>query len=110
MRNGIHPAYHRVLYLDSSTSEEWVGFSTQTSKEMKAVDGDELPVIRLDISAKSHPFWTGQARTLDTEGRIDRFTRRYGRRKAVVEKVAAEKVAADKVAADDQVAADKVAE
>lgn len=80
MRDGIHPEYHKVLYLDSATSDEWVGYSTMGSSEHKVVDGEELPVIRLDISAKSHPFWTGQARTLDAEGRIDRFKRRYGRR------------------------------
>lgn len=83
MRTGIHPEYRKVLYQDMSTSDEWVGFSTvanMESEERKLVDGEELPVIRLDISAKSHPFWTGQARTLDAEGRIDRFKRRYARK------------------------------
>ncbi|MFO7561017.1 MAG: type B 50S ribosomal protein L31 [Enhygromyxa sp.] len=81
MRTGIHPEYRKVLYQDSATSEEWVGYSTMGSDEQKLVDGEELPVIRLDISAKSHPFWTGQARTVDAEGRIDRFKRRYSRNK-----------------------------
>ncbi|EDM78313.1 50S ribosomal protein L31 type B [Plesiocystis pacifica SIR-1] len=80
MRTGIHPEYRKVLYHDSATNDEWVGFSTQRSEEVKSHEGEELPVIRLDISSKSHPFWTGQARTLDAEGRIDRFKRRYGRR------------------------------
>jgi large subunit ribosomal protein L31 len=80
MRTGIHPEYRKVLYQDMSTSDEWVGFSTMESDEKKLVDGEELSVIRLDISAKSHPFWTGQARTLDAEGRIDRFKRRYARK------------------------------
>ena len=81
MRSGIHPEYHKVLYLDSATSEEWVGYSTLVTDERKLVDGEELPIVRLDISARSHPFWTGQARTVDAEGRIDRFKRRYGRSK-----------------------------
>jgi large subunit ribosomal protein L31 len=81
MRPEIHPAYHKVLYLDTSTNDEWVGYSTLSTDERKVFEGEELPVVRLDISAKSHPFWTGQARTVDTEGRIDRFQRRYGRRK-----------------------------
>lgn len=81
MRPGIHPEYHRVLYLDSATNEEWVGYSTAGSDERKVFEGEELPVIRLDISAKSHPFWTGKARTVDAEGRIDRFKRRYSRGK-----------------------------
>ena len=82
MRPGIHPEYHRVLYHDSATGEEWVGYSTKKSGDLKAFDGEELPLVRLDISAKSHPFWTGQARTLDAEGRIDRFKRRYNRTKS----------------------------
>ncbi|NVB42165.1 type B 50S ribosomal protein L31 [Pseudenhygromyxa sp. WMMC2535] len=81
MRASIHPDYHKVLFHDVSTGDEWVGFSTMGSDEQKLVDGAELPVVRLDISAKSHPFWTGKARTLDAEGRIDRFKRRYGRKK-----------------------------
>jgi large subunit ribosomal protein L31 len=82
MRTGIHPEYRKVLYLDSATNEEWVGFSTMESSEKKVVSGEELSIIRLDISAKSHPYWTGQSRTVDAEGRIDRFKRRYGRKKA----------------------------
>jgi len=82
MRTGIHPEYRKVLYQDSATMDEWVGYSTQESNEQKLVDGEELPIIRLDISAKSHPFWTGQSRTVDAEGRIDRFKRRYSRNKA----------------------------
>jgi large subunit ribosomal protein L31 len=80
MRGGIHPEYFKVLFHDSATSEEWIGFSTRAPNERKVVDGEELPIIRLDVSAKSHPFWTGQARTVDAEGRIDRFKRRYGRK------------------------------
>ena len=77
MKKGVHPDYHKVLFLDTSTGDEWTSFSTLTSGEKKEVDGVELPVIRLEISAKSHPFWTGQAREVDAEGRIDRFRRRY---------------------------------
>ena len=83
MKPEIHPDYHKVLFVDSSTGKEWVSRSTLTSDKTKEVDGEELPVIRLEISAHSHPFWTGQAREVDTEGRIDRFRRRYaGRKKA----------------------------
>lgn len=81
MRTGIHPEYRKVLYQDMATNDEWVGYSTMESDEQKLVDGEELPVVRLDISAKSHPFWTGHARTVDAEGRIDRFKRRYARKK-----------------------------
>ena len=81
MRPGIHPEYHKVCYQDTATGDEWVGFSTQRSSETKEVDGVELPVIRLEISSQSHPFWTGQFRNVDSEGRIDRFKRRYARGK-----------------------------
>ncbi len=80
MRQGIHPNYQKVLYVDTSTGDEWVGYSTMGSDERKAVEGEELPVIKVEISAHSHPFWTGKARTVDTEGRIDRFKRRYARK------------------------------
>jgi large subunit ribosomal protein L31 len=80
MRSGIHPNYRRVLYVDASTGDEWIGYSAMRSEETREVEGGELPVLRLDISAHSHPFWTGQSRTVDTEGRIDRFKRRYARK------------------------------
>ena len=81
MRDGIHPDYHNVLFIDAATGEEWVTRSTLTSKETREVDGEEMPVVRLEISSSSHPFWTGTTRELDSDGKIDRFRRRYGRRK-----------------------------
>ena len=81
MKMGVHPEYHKVLFLDTSTGDEWTSYSTMTSSEKRQVGSEELPVIRLDISAASHPFWTGKARQLDAEGRIDRFKRRYAGKK-----------------------------
>ena len=78
MKKGIHPDYHKVLFVDTSTGKEWVSRSTITSDKTKEVDGEELPVVRLEISAESHPFWTGQEREVDSEGRVDRFRKRYG--------------------------------
>ena len=80
MKKGVHPEYHKVLFVDASTGDEWTSYSTLRSTEMREVGGQEVPVIRLDISSASHPFWTGQARSVDTEGRIDRFKRRYAGR------------------------------
>jgi len=77
----IHPDYHKVLYVDSATGEEWVTRSTLTSNETREVDGEELPVVKLEISSVSHPFWTGKMRSLDADGKIDRFNRRWGKRK-----------------------------
>ena len=81
MKPDIHPDYHKVLFVDSATGNEWVSRSTLTSDKTKEVDGEELPMISLEISAESHPFWTGQQRELDSEGRVDRFRKRYGGKK-----------------------------
>ena len=88
MKMGVHPEYHKVLFVDSSTGDEWTSFSTLGSSEKREVDGEEIPVIRLEISAHSHPFWTGHAREVDAEGRIDRFRRRYAARKTPSKKAA----------------------
>ena len=81
MKPDIHPDYHKVLFVDTATGDEWVGRSTMTSAETKNVDGEDLPLIKLEISAYSHPFWTGQMRELDSDGKIDRFRKRWGAKK-----------------------------
>jgi large subunit ribosomal protein L31 len=80
VKAGIHPDYHKVLYVDAATGEEWMSRSTLTSKETREIDGEEVPVIRLEISSSSHPFWTGKMREVDSDGKIDRFRRRYGKK------------------------------
>jgi large subunit ribosomal protein L31 len=77
----IHPAYNKVIFIDTATGSEWITRSTLSSKETREVDGEEIPVVRLEISAYSHPFWTGTMRELDSDGKIDRFRRRYGKKK-----------------------------
>ncbi len=79
MKEGIHPDYHKVLFVDTATGDEWVTRSTMTSNDTREVDGEEMPVVKLEISSCSHPFWTGTMRELDADGKIDRFRRRYGR-------------------------------
>jgi large subunit ribosomal protein L31 len=81
VRDGIHPDYHTVLFVDNATGKEWLGRSTLKSEKTKNVDGEEVPIVHLEISAESHPFWTGQQRELDSEGRVDRFRKRYQRKK-----------------------------
>ena len=81
MKADIHPDYHKVLFVDSATGKEWVTRSTLTSKDTKVVDGEELPVVKLEISSYSHPFWTGKLREMDADGKIDRFRRRYANKK-----------------------------
>lgn len=80
MKSGIHPDYHKVLFVDTATGHEWVSRSTLTSNEKREVGGEEIPVVKLEISSHSHPFWTGKLRELDSDGKIDRFRRRYGKK------------------------------
>ena len=81
MKDGIHPDYHTVVFVDNATGREWVSRSTLKSSTTKKIDGQDVPVIHLEISAESHPYWTGQQRSLDTEGRVDRFNKRYAKKK-----------------------------
>ena len=75
MKVDIHPDYHPVVFVDGE--HEIVTRSTLTSKETREIDGVEHFVIKLDISAFTHPFYTGKQKLLDTEGRVDRFRKRY---------------------------------
>ena len=81
MKAEINPEYREVLFIDSATGEEWVCRSTMNSEDMKEVDGKTLPVVKLEISSASHPFGTGQMREVDTDGRVDRFRKRYGKKR-----------------------------
>ena len=81
MRQGIHPDYHPVVFRDASTGDEFLSRSTATSSQtIEWEDGRRYPLLVVDVSRYSHPFWTGTARILDTEGQIEKFNRRYGRR------------------------------
>jgi len=81
VKPGIHPEYRKVLFIDSATGDEWITRSTLTSNETRKVDGEEVAVVKLEISSFSHPFWTGKMRELDSDGKIDRFRRRYASKK-----------------------------
>ncbi|MEV8530666.1 type B 50S ribosomal protein L31 [Streptomyces sp. NPDC051211] len=82
MKNGIHPAYAPVVFRDKAADFAFLTRSTATSdKTVIWEDGNTYPVIDVEISSASHPFYTGTARVLDTAGRVERFERRYGSRK-----------------------------
>lgn len=81
MKPGIHPAYGPVVYRDSSTGDQFLTRSTETSREtVEWSDGRTYPLIRVDMTAASHPFWTGNARVLDAAGQVEKFRRRFGER------------------------------
>lgn len=81
MKPGIHPDYRPVVFRDSSTGDAFLTRSTATSAEtVEWEDGNVCPLIALDVSAYSHPWWTGTRRVLDSAGQVEKFHRRYGSR------------------------------
>jgi large subunit ribosomal protein L31 len=102
MKDGIHPQYHPVVFVDTGASAEFVTRSTMRSKETREIDGVEHFVIRLDVSSASHPFFTGKQRFVDAAGRIDKFRSKYGsnyggraKKQAAGEQPAAEQAATE---------------
>ena len=83
MKKGIHPEEYRlVIFKDMSNGYAFITNSCSASKDTeKWEDGNEYPLIKLDISSQSHPFVTGKMQFVDTAGRIDKFKNRYGSRK-----------------------------
>jgi large subunit ribosomal protein L31 len=81
MRKGIHPAYGPVVFRDRAANHAFLTRSTMSSeKTIEWEDGNVYPVVDVEISNVSHPFYTGTARVLDQAGRVERFERRYGKR------------------------------
>lgn len=81
MRKGIHPPYHPVVFRDASTGDEFRTRSTATSNvTITWTDGHAYPLITVDVTSASHPFWTGEQRVVDTAGQVEKFRRRYGNR------------------------------
>jgi large subunit ribosomal protein L31 len=78
MREAIHPVYREVIFKDISTGDMFMTRSTVAAKDtVKWKDGQDYPVIACEITSFSHPFYTGQQRVMDTEGRIDKFMKKY---------------------------------
>jgi large subunit ribosomal protein L31 len=80
MKAGIHPEYRDVVFQDMSSDFAFLTRSTMGSKEtIKWEDGKEYPLIKVEVSSASHPFYTGKHKVLDSGGRVDRFKKRYGK-------------------------------
>ena len=78
MKKDIHPEYREVVFLDTSSDFKFLTKSTMTSKEtIKWEDGNEYPVIKVEVSSASHPFYTGKKIFLDTAGRVEKFNKKY---------------------------------
>jgi large subunit ribosomal protein L31 len=79
MKKGIHPEYRQVVFQDISSDFAFLTRSTAETRDTIAwEDGEEYPLIKVEISSRSHPYYTGQQKIVDTAGRVDRFRRKYG--------------------------------
>ncbi|MEE8603683.1 type B 50S ribosomal protein L31 [Euzebya tangerina] len=82
MRQGIHPEYRPVVFQDPSAEFSFITRSTiETSETIEWTDGNTYPLKRVEISAASHPYFTGKMKMVDTAGRVDRYNRRYAKKK-----------------------------
>lgn len=83
MKKDIHPDYNYVVFKDSFTGHTFLTRSTRTSAETtKWEDGNEYPLITVEISSDSHPFYTGKEKHYKKEGRVEKFRRKYQRKAA----------------------------
>ena len=82
MKADIHPQYKDVVFQDVTSNFAFLTRSTLSSKEtIKWEDGNDYPLVKLDISHMSHPFYTGKMKLVDTAGRVDKFRTRYEKAK-----------------------------
>ncbi|MDY9918903.1 50S ribosomal protein L31 type B [Proteiniphilum saccharofermentans] len=81
MKKEIHPNNYRpVVFKDMSNEEIFISRSTINAKETIEIDGVTYPLVKLEITSSSHPFYTGKQKLVDTAGRVDKFMSRYGNR------------------------------
>jgi len=77
MKTDIHPTYNAVVFRDLGSGETFLTRSTVTSDKTIELDGVEYPVIDVEISSASHPFYTGKQRIMDSAGRVEKFNQRF---------------------------------
>jgi large subunit ribosomal protein L31 len=84
MKKGIHPEYRAVVFQDQSCDFSILTRSTiKSSETIKWTDGNTYPLIKLEISSGSHPFFTGKQKLLDTAGRVEKYQKKYGTKKTI---------------------------
>ena len=82
MKSNIHPeSYRPIAFKDMSNGDVFLSRSTCATKETIEIEGETYPLVKLEISSSSHPFYTGKSKLVDTAGRVDKFMNRYGDRK-----------------------------
>jgi large subunit ribosomal protein L31 len=80
MKKGIHPEYRDVIFWDLTSDHKFLSRSTIQTKETIEFEGNTYPVVKVEVSSESHPFYTGKNVLLDTAGRVDKFLKRYGKK------------------------------
>jgi len=92
MKNDIHPSYNEVVFLDTSTGFKFLTRTTMSSKETVTwEDGKDYPLVKVDISSASHPYYTGKMKYVDSAGRVEKFQKKYNwdkRKQAAKDKAA----------------------
>ena len=78
MKKDIHPEYRPVVFMDTTTGYKFLSGSTKYSSETVEFEGETYPLIRVEISSDSHPFYTGRQKFTQADGRVDRINKKYG--------------------------------
>ena len=90
MKEGIHPQYRQVVFKDTAADYAFLTKSTiRTNQTIKWTDGNEYPVVYVDISSASHPYFTGKQKFVDSMGRVEKFLKKFGKVGATAKKPAA---------------------
>ncbi len=84
MKKGIHPDYREVVFHDLSSDYKFLTRSTVQTKDTIEFEGQTYPLVKIEVSSQSHPFYTGKNVLLDTAGRVDKFRKRYGTKENAV--------------------------
>lgn len=78
MKKDTHPNYREVIFHDVSSDFKFITRSTIQTREKINYEGTEYPLVKVEVSSESHPFYTGQHKIMDTAGRVDKFRKRFG--------------------------------
>ena len=78
MKDGIHPNYREVLFHDVSNDFKFITRSTIQTRENITHEGKEYPLVKIEVSSESHPFYTGKHKIVDTAGRVEKFRQKFG--------------------------------
>jgi large subunit ribosomal protein L31 len=79
MKAGIHPDYREVVFHDLSCDFKFVTRSTVQTRDTIEMDGKTYPLVKIEVSAESHPFYTGKHKIVDTAGRVEKFRQKFGK-------------------------------